>query len=395
MARRKGQTYTPEQKAKVVLELLKEEQTIGELATQYKVTPKTIQNWKKEFIANAARAFEGSASVKENKEQMRKLKDENDALAKALGRTTVERDWAVGKLKSLDLSERQDLVDSKLTTLSMTRQATLLGINRTTLYYKPVPFSSSKLRLLNQIDEIYVDNPDYGYRMIHQQLKEEGYRIGNNRVLKYMKILGIQALYPHKKKITSIQNSAHPIYPYLLKPYWHQTGQKTKAVKVDTPNEVWSGDITYIRMNGGFMYLAAVIDWNTRAILAYKLSNSMDATLATDVLQMALARYPAPKIFNSDQGSQYTSKDHTSILKEHGIKISMNGKGRSIDNIIIERFFRTLKQNNIYISDYQTIKELKEGIKAFIHKYNFKRFHSSLNYQKPMNIYLDFIQKTA
>jgi len=395
MARKKGQTYTPEQKAKVVLELLKEEQTLGELATQYKVTPKTIQNWKKEFLANAARAFEGSASVKENKEQMRKLKDENDALAKALGRTTVERDWAVGKLKSLGLSERQDLVDPKLTTLSMTRQTTLLGINRTTLYYKPVPFSSSNLRLLNQIDEIYVDNPDYGYRMIHQQLKEEGYSIGNNRVLKYMRILGIQALYPHKKKITSIKNSEHPIYPYLLKPYWHKTGQKTKAVKVDTPNEVWGGDITYIRMNGGFMYLAAVIDWNTRAILAYKLSNSMDATLATDVLQMALARYPAPKIFNSDQGSQYTSKDHTSILKEHGIKISMNGKGRSIDNIIIERFFRTLKQNNIYISDYQTIKELKEGIKAFIHKYNFKRFHSSLNYQKPMNVYLDFIQKTA
>jgi len=395
MARKKGQTYTPEQKAKVVLELLKEEQTLGELATQYKVTPKTIQNWKKEFLSNASRAFEDSASAKENKEQMRKLKDENDALAKALGRTTVERDWAVGKLKSLGLSKRQDLVDPKLTTLSMTRQTKLLGINRTTLYYKPVPLSSSNLKILSQIDEIYVDNPDYGYRMIHQQLKEEGYSIGNNRVLKYMKILGIQALYPHKKKITSVNKSEHPIYPYLLKPYWYKTGQKTKAVKVDTPNEVWSGDITYIRMNGGFIYLAAVIDWNTRAILAYKLSNSMDATLATDVLKMALARYPAPKIFNSDQGSQYTSHEHTSILKEYGIKISMNGKGRSIDNIIIERFFRTLKQNNIYISDYQTIKELKEGIKAFIHKYNFKRFHSSLNYQKPMNIYLDFIQKTA
>ncbi len=143
------------------------------------------------------------------------------------------------------------------------------------------------------------------------------------------------------------------------------------------------------------MYLAAIIDWNTRAILAYKLSNSMDATLATDVLKMALAKYPAPKIFNSDQGSQYTSHEHTQILKDHKIEISMNGKGRTIDNIIIERFFRTFKQNNIYISDYQTIKELKEGIKAFIHKYNFKRFHFSINYKKPMNIYLDFIQKVA
>ena len=395
MARKKGQTYSSQQKAKVVLELLKEEQTLGELATQYKVTPKTIQNWKKEFLANASKAFESDNNAKENKKKIEKLNQENDALAKALGRTTVERDWAVGKLKSLDLSDKKDLVDSKLTTLSMTRQTKLLEINRSTLYYKPVPLSNSNLRILNQIDEIYVDNPDYGYRMIHQQLKEDGYAIGNNRVLKYMGILGIQALYPHKKKITSIKNNKHPIYPYLLKSYWYKTGRKTKAVKVDAPNEVWSGDITYIRMNGGFMYLAAVIDWNSRAVLSYKLSNSMDATLATDVLKMALARYPAPKIFNSDQGSQYRSHEHTTILKDNNIQISMNGKGRSIDNIIIERFFRTLKQSDIYISDYQTIKELKEGIKVFIQKYNFKRFHSSLNYQKPMNIYLDFIQKVA
>ena len=394
MARKKGQTYTSEQKAKVVLELLKEEQTIGELATQYKVTPKTIQNWKKEFLANASKVFESDNNAKENKKRIEKLKEENDALAKALGKTTIERDWAVEKLKSLDLSDKKDLVDSKLA-ISKTRQTELLGVSRSILYYKPKPFSNTVLKILNRIDEIYVDNPEYGYRMIYQQLREEGYSVGNNRVLKYMRILGIQALYPHKKRVTSIKDSQHPIYPYLLKPYWYKTGQKTKAVKVDTPNEVWSGDITYIRMNGGFMYLAAIIDWNTRAILAYKLSNSMDATLATDVLKMALAKYPAPKIFNSDQGSQYTSYEHTQILKQHNIEISMNGKGRTIDNIIIERFFRTLKQNNIYISDYQTIKELKEGIKAYIHKYNFKRFHSSLNYQKPMNVYLNFIQKVA
>ena len=395
MARKKGQTYTPQQKAKIVLELLKEERTIGELTTQYQVTPKTIQNWKKEFLANASKAFESDNNAKENKKKIEKLTQENDALAKALGRTTVERDWAVGKLKSLDLSDKRGLVDSKLTTLSLTRQTALLDINRSMLYYKPVPMSEANLNILNRIDEIYTDNPDYGYRMIHQQLLEDGYAIGNNRVLKYMGILGIQALYPHKKKITSLKNSEHPVYPYLLKPYWYKTGQKTKAVKVDRPNEVWSGDITYIRMNGGFMYLATVIDWNTRAVLSYKLSNSMDATLATDVLKMALDRYPAPKIFNSDQGSQYTSCEHTKMLQDHNIAISMNGKGRTIDNIIIERFFRTLKQNDIYISDYQTIKELKEGVKAFIHKYNFKRFHSSLNYQKPMNVYLDFIQKTA
>lgn len=395
MARKKGQTYTSEQKAKVVLELIKEEKTLGEIATQYKVTPKTIQNWKKEFLSNASKAFESDNNAKENEKKIEKLTEENDALAKALGRTTVERDWAVGKLKSLDLSNKKELVDSKLTAISMTRQTKLIAMNRSTFYYKPIPFSKENLKILNQIDEIYTDNPEYGYRMIHQQLLEDGYPIGGDRVLKYMGILGIQALYPRKKRVTSINNREHKLYEYLLGEYWYKTGQKTKAVKVDTPNEVWSGDITYIRMNGGFMYLAAVIDWNSRAILSYKISNSMDATLATDVLKMALEKYPAPKIFNSDQGSQYTSYEHTQILKDYNIKISMNGKGRTIDNIIIERFFRTLKQSNIYISDYQSIKELKEGVKAYMYKYNFKRFHSSLNYQKPMNIYLDFIEKSA
>ena len=143
------------------------------------------------------------------------------------------------------------------------------------------------------------------------------------------------------------------------------------------------------------MYLAAVIDWHSKAILSYKISNSMDATLATDVLEDALSKYPKPKIFNSDQGSQYTSHEHTQLLKKHNIQISMNEKGRSIDNIVIERFFRTLKHGNIYINDYSTIKDLKEGVKAYIHKYNFKRFHSSLDYRKPMNVYLEYLKNVG
>ena len=148
-------------------------------------------------------------------------------------------------------------------------------------------------------------------------------------------------------------------------------------------------------INDGFMYFVAVMDWHSKAVFAYKISNSMDATLATDVLQEALQKYPKPKIFNSDQGSQYTSYEHIQLLKKHDIQISMNDRGRSIDNIVIERFFRTLKHGNIYISDYQSIKELKEGVKSYIHKYNFKRFHSSLNYQKPMNVYLEYLKNVA
>jgi len=393
MARKKGQTYSAEQKAKIVLELLKEEQTISQLATKYKVTAKSITNWKKQFMENASKVFEDNAYSKEQQKKIEKLQEENDELAKTLGRTTVERDWAVGKLKSLDLSSKRSLVDSKLI-IPKTRQCQLLGLSRSSLYYKPRPMTLQNKKILDAIDEIYTDNPEYGYRMIHRQLVENGHSIGKERVLKYMGLLGIQAIYPTKRRITSLKNSEHKIYPYLLKEYWTDTG-KSKQVQVDNPNEVWSGDITYIRMNGGFMYLAAIIDWHSRAILSYKLSNTMDATLATDVLEVALSKYPAPKIFNSDQGSQYTSNEHTQILKVHNIRISMNGKGRSVDNIAIERFFRTLKQSNIYISDYQTIKELKEGVKAYIHKYNFKRFHSSINYQKPMNLYLEKMKRLA
>jgi putative transposase len=394
MARKKGQVYTAEQKTKIVLELLKEEQTISQLATKYKITSKTIQNWKKQFLENASLAFDVGGATKAYRDEIEDLKAENDGLAKALGKATVRADFVEKKLKSLDLCNKKALIESKHNKLSISEQCNIFGISRSHYYYTPVPMKQEDIKLLHKIDEIATENSEYGYRYIYEQLKEDGYAVGRNRVLKYMGILGIKAIYPSKKKLTSIKNQAHPVYEYLLKQYWTKVGRR-KTVYVPTPNEVWSGDITYIRINGGFMYLAAVIDWHSKAILSYKISNSMDATLATDVLEDALAKYPKPKIFNSDQGSQYTSYEHTGLLKKHDIQISMNGKGRSIDNIVIERFFRTLKHGNIYINDYLTIKDLKEGVKAYIHKYNFKRFHSSLNYQKPMNIYLEYLKNVG
>lgn len=393
MARKKGQTYSAEKKVQIVLELLKEEQTVGQLAAKYQITAKSIQNWKKQFLENAAIAMEPAKAISEYKSQLEAKDEEIDQLHKALGKTTIEKDWAVKKLKSLDYKTKKLLIKSELN-ISLQGQCNMLEISRSSFYYTPKPMSTYNLQILNSIDEIYTDNPEYGYRYIHQQLLEDGLSIGKDRVLKYMQLLGINAIYPHKKKLTSIKDEQHHIYKYLLKEYWTQNG-RTKTINVPNANEVWSGDITYIRTNGGFMYLAAVIDWHSKAILSYKISNSMDATLATDVLKDALSKYPKPKIFNSDQGSQYTSYEHTKVLKDNNIQISMNGKGRSIDNIVIERFFRTLKHNNIYISDYQSIKDLKQGVEAYIHKYNFKRFHSSLNYQKPMNVYLEQIKNVA
>ena len=391
MTKKQFRNFSAEEKTKIVLELLKEDVTLSQLSSKYEVSSNSISHWKKQFLSNAAIAFEPAKVVSEYQAEINKLREQNDELAKALGKTTVERDWAVGKLRSLDLSNRKSLVASKLEQLPKTRQCELLGISRSSAYYKAQPLSSYNSNILNRIDEIYTDNPEFGYRYIYQQLLEDGFTIGKDRVLKYMRLMSIEAIYPKRKKVTTIKDSEHRIYSYLLDKYWTKSG-KTKNVYVPYSNEVWSGDITYIRTKGGFMYLSAIIDWHSKAILSYKLSNSMDGLLVTDVLKEALSKYQAPQIFNSDQGSQYTSNDHISILKSHNIKISMNGKGRSIDNIVIERFFRTIKYNCIFINEYQNIGELKEGIDNYINKYNYQRFHSSIGYKKPMNVYLDYVQ---
>ena len=394
MTKKQLKIFSAEEKTKIVLELLREESTTAQLSSKYELSSKTLHNWKRQFLANAALAFEPAQVVSEYKEEIHRLKEQNDELAKALGKATVERDWAVGKLKGLDMLNKKSLVGSKPKIIAQARQCELLGFNRSSIYYKPRIMSSYNLSILNKIDEIYTDNPEYGYRYIHRQLLEEGFCVGRDRVLKYMGMMGIEAIAPRKKRAISIKDDSHKIHKYLLDKYWTSSG-KTKTVFVPNSNEVWSGDITYIRMQGGFMYMAAIIDWHSRAILSYKLSNSMDTLLVTDVLQDALSKYPAPFIFNSDQGSQYTSHAHTEILRKNNIQISMNGKGRSIDNIVIERFFKTLKYNCIFINDFMGIKDLRDSIGNYITKYNFHRFHSSIGYQKPMNVYLNYLQKVA
>jgi len=351
MSRKKGQTYSAEQKTKIVLELLKEEETIAQIATKHKITSQSISKWKKQFLENASLAFEPAKVVQEFKDKIKTKDEEIEELQKQLGKSVVEKEWLAKKLESsVSLNKRKELIEGELN-ITKTTQCKLLHVSRSSHYYKPVPISQQNIKIMHSIDQIATDNSEYGYRFIHQQLLEDGYNIGKDRVLKYMQTMGIQAIYPTKKRLTSINNPEHKIYEYLLKEYWTTTG-RTKQIYVPNPNEVWSGDITYIRINGGFMYLAAVIDWHTKAILAYKISNSMDATLATDVLKKALVKYPKPKIFNSDQGSQYASYEHTQILKQHDIQISMNGRERSIDNIVIERFFRTLKHGKSKTNEY-------------------------------------------
>jgi putative transposase len=233
------------------------------------------------------------------------------------------------------------------------------------------------------MDEIFTEFPYYGYRKLYKQLRREGFSAGRDKVLQYMHVLGLEPLYPKKKKSLSLSNKEHVVYRYLL-----------KGLNIIAPNHVWAIDITYIRMIGGFVYLVAIIDWFSKYIVSYKLSNSLEVYFCQESLIEALEKYDSPKIFNSDQGSQFTSVKFTNILQENNIKISMDSKGRALDNIAIERFFRSLKYENVYINEYKTVKEVKLGIAEYIYRYNYKRLHQSLEYNTPYEIYFNLKQLT-
>lgn len=324
-----------------------------------------------------------SIVVKEYKNEIETLQKDKDELAKKVGNLTIEKDFLEGKLVSLVSSKgRKTFVDTELN-LSLNKQCKLLNISKSSLYYQPVKkFSSeSDLKLLNMINDIYSEFPYYGTRRMLTALENEGFTVGRKLIKTIYEYLGIKALYPTKK--TTIPNKEHKKYPYLLKQFKNDNNQ----VIIDTPNKVWSTDITYIKLEKGFVYLAAVIDWNTKKILSWKLSNTMDISLTTGVLNEALAFYPKPEIFNTDQGSQYTAQAHVDILKKHDIKISMDGKGRSIDNICIERFWRSLKYEEIYLNDYKSMNELRYSIDNYMEKYNSKRLHSAIGNKTPNEVY--------
>ncbi len=383
----KRKSYSADFKAKLVLEVLEGEKTVNQVASQYEVLPTSLKNWKKQFLENMSLAFDKSTVVKEYKDEIEILQKDNDALAKKVGNLTIEKDFLEGKLVSLASSkERKSLLDTKLD-LSLNKQCKLLNINKSSLYYAPIkPFSTqSELSLLDAINNIYSDFPSYGYRRITKQLQLDGHNIGKKLVKKAMRYMGIEALYPKPKTTTA--NKEHYKYPYLLKDFRNDAGQ----IVIDRANKVWSTDITYIKLEKGFVYLAAIIDWHSKKILSWKLSNTMDITLVTDVLKEALVLYPKPEIFNTDQGSQYTSKAHVNILKKHNIKISMDGVGRATDNICIERFWRSIKYEEVYLNEYKNMKVLRKAIENYMIKYNSKRLHSAIDYKTPNEVYFDYI----
>ncbi len=256
--------------------------------------------------------------------------------------------------------------------LSFSKQCSLLGINRTSFYYKPKPKDESLIE--EQIVKIYTKRPFYGHRKIKKELEKNNIFISNKKTLRLMKKLNIKALY--QKKCLSLNTKEHERYPYLL-----------KNVTPAFSNHVWQTDITYLKLSNGYAYLSTLIDVYSRKILSYELSNTLDVNFCINTVKKAISVYGRPYCINSDQGSQYTSLEFIELLKKENIKISMNSKGRALDNIFIERFFRSLKYEDVYLNKYSNILEAKNGIAAYIDFYNTERFHQSLDYSTPDDIY--------
>ena len=275
------------------------------------------------------------------------------------------------------LTQKRSLIERGNQELSINRQLELINLSKSSYYYNPIPETPLNLTLMEFIDKVYLKYPFYGSRRMTAVLKNEGFNVNRKRVIRLMKLIGIKAIYPQPK--LSKRNEINEKYSYLL-----------NGINVTEPNHVWSSDITYIPLKNSFLYLTVIIDWATRYVLSWRLSNTMDVHFCIETIEEAL-KINQPKIFNSDHGSQYTSKEFLDILKKQNVKISMNGKGRCLDNIFVERFWRSIKYEEVYLKRYETCKEAHQGLDSYIKFYNTSRPHQSLNYKTPKECYFGMV----
>jgi len=279
------------------------------------------------------------------------------------------------------MKARRALVDSNARP-SMRRQCELLGVNRSSLYYEPVESDAEELALMQRMDALHLRHPFFGSRMMTQTLKAQGVAINRKRVQRLMRVMALESTAP--KPNTSKAAPEHMVYPYLL-----------RNLKISRVSQVWASDITYIPMARGFAYLVAIIDWYSRRVLSWRLSNTLETAFCLEALQEALRRYRRPEIFNTDQGSQFTSADFTDALLDQGIKISMDGKGRYLDNIFVERLWRSLKYEEVYLHAYETLPEARVGIGGYFKFFNDERPHKALGYQTPTGFFDGLVDQAA
>ena len=257
---------------------------------------------------------------------------------------------------------------------SVRRQCSIVGLNRASFYYQPVSLSEHDRLMMDLLDAQYTKTPFYGVRNMTTYLRTLGYEVGKDHVRTLLRNMGLVAVFP--KPNLSKPHPENRIYPYLL-----------RDVEIIRPNQVWSADITYIRLAGGFAYLVAIIDWHSRCVLSWRLSNTLEADFCVEALREAIEKYGSPEIFNTDQGTQFTSQEFIGLLASRNISISMDGRGRCLDNIFVERLWRTVKYEEVYLHDYQTVREAREQLGNYFRFYNEERFHSSLGNRPPAEVY--------
>lgn len=258
--------------------------------------------------------------------------------------------------------------------LPVARQCKILDLSRSSLYYQPVPVKEEDLNIMSLIDEIHLRYPFYGSRRISDELRDNGFHVSRGRVSRFMKRMGIEALY--RKPRLSKPHPGHKVYPYLL-----------RDLIIDHANQVWATDISYIPLAKGYVYLVAIMDWASRKVLSWRLSNTLDTSFCLEALEEATANYGTPEIFNTDQGSQFTSEAFTGVLKDHGIRISMDGRGRWVDNVFIERLWKSVKYEEVYLKAYDSIARAKKELKEYFDFYNRRRWHQNLEKKTPDAVY--------
>jgi len=365
-----GKHHSAQFKAQVVRAALREEKTLAQLASEYEVHPTQISTWKTTALQELPQVFERRDRTADH---LAAYEQQVEELYAEIGRLTTQVAWLKKNLDSCSRAERLAMVERVDPEVPLTVQSALLGVSRSSLYYQPVPVSPEEVALKHRIDEIYTTYPFYGSRRVTATLCREGQDVNRKAVQRHRREMGIAGIAPGP--YTSRPHPTHPTYPYLLR---HTTAAH--------PNHVWGIDLTYVRLQAGWLYLVAVLDWYTRYVVAWALDQTLELGFVLEAVDRAL-EVGCPTIWNSDQGSHFTNPQYLDRLDERGIQISMDGKGRALDNIFTERLWRTVKYEEVYLRSYGTPREARQSLTRYFAFYNHERPHQALGYRTPAQVY--------
>ncbi|MCL7406452.1 IS3 family transposase [Paradonghicola geojensis] len=365
MAKRRN--FTDQFKAKVALEALRGDKTVQEIAAKHQLHPNQVSTWKRQAIDGMADVFSGGKQSGPTEAEIKELHAK-------IGRLAVENGFFVRRAEAVSPAKKRAMIERDHPELSISQQCKLVRLSRSAFYYTSIGINADTLAMMKEIDRVFTKYPFFGSRQIAAYLRREGTVVGRHRVRRLMTTMGLEAIY--KRPRTSQPHPQHPVYPYLL-----------RKMVIDRPNQVWCADITFVPVKNGFLYLVAIMDWATRKVLSWRLSNTMHADFCVEALNEAIAKYGPPEICNTDQGSQFTGSAWITTLTDAGVRISMDGRGRYLDNIFIERLWRSLKQEAIYLEEINDGFQARRVIKDWIAFYNTERPHSALDRLTPDDAY--------